>query len=145
MKIPRNPYPCNCAKFKEHVLDWYGKTQHKADWRKRIRKRFISELCDHLEGRPAEETRTLHTRRTSVREKPKIVILDNKIPPSPTGQHSSGSIAPNVATKGVVTTVVASKDADASGSIARNVATNGGVTTAVATKDANANATETSE
>ena len=47
--IPLKQWSCVCkCSMDQHVLDWYGQTQQHADWRKKVRTRLITELCQQI-------------------------------------------------------------------------------------------------
>ena len=48
-EIPHKAWQCGCKQsIQEHVLDWYGKTQEHANWRRKISSRLTAELCSKL-------------------------------------------------------------------------------------------------
>ena len=50
--LPPMVFKCNCrVGIDKHVLDWYGKTEEHAEWRRSVLEHFCSRLCTLLFGK----------------------------------------------------------------------------------------------
>ena len=69
MPLKYKLWACRCSiPIDQHSLDWYGKTQEHAEWRRSVKRKFCRELCSYLFG-----TSPLST---SSRTKPRSTILE---------------------------------------------------------------------
>jgi hypothetical protein len=69
-KIDTRQFECKCkVQITDHILDWYGREQERAEWRKTMSSKYIKLVCDTL----ASTTPTFIS----------CIILDDVISPSP--------------------------------------------------------------
>jgi len=87
VKLPMKMWQCKCKiPFENHTLDWYGRDQPHAEWRKRISSKFVKEVCNALLAK-AELRGNAHSHTHA--------ILDGMIPPLPITDIASNTASKN--------------------------------------------------
>ena len=81
-KIPYKKWQCQCnMPIQDHILDWYGRHQTQADWRRKISNKFTKEVCKVLNLQATKPT-AVHA------------IQDDMAPPFPITNPSSTTTLP---------------------------------------------------
>ena len=72
IKLSPKKWQCQCqVPIQDHILDWYGRHQTQAEWRKKISWKFTKEVCDTLIGVRGHAPQLVHA------------IQDDMTPPFP--------------------------------------------------------------
>ena len=78
-KMSTRRWQCNCnVPIQDHVIDWYGRHQPKAEWRKKISDKYIAEVCNAL-GLSGNGRQTTYSHAFQEDVVPSPPITDNSI------------------------------------------------------------------